>query len=94
MDPQVVLARTPLGAEALEKHDHDLPRVLRHALILIDGRSTVAKLELEPDSQQVGYGECNSKTQAGMRASISRVDAEKSLTEPRDIQSSELRREV
>ena len=45
MDADVVLARTPLGAEALEKHDHDLPRVLRHALILIDGRSTVAKLE-------------------------------------------------
>lgn len=45
MDSDVVLARTPLGAEALEKHDHDLPRVLRHALILIDGRSTVARLE-------------------------------------------------
>lgn len=45
MDPQVVLARTPLGAEALEKHDHDLPRELRHALILVDGRSTVARLE-------------------------------------------------
>ena len=45
MDPQVVLARTPQGAEALNKPDHDLPRTLRHALILIDGRSTVAKLE-------------------------------------------------
>jgi hypothetical protein len=45
MDPQVVLARTPLGAEALSKQDHDLPRALRHALILIDGRSTVARLE-------------------------------------------------
>lgn len=45
MDSDVVLAKTPLGAEALEKHDHDLPRVLRHALILIDGRSTLAKLE-------------------------------------------------
>lgn len=45
MDADVVLARTPLGTEALEKHDHDLPRVLRHALILIDGHSTLAKLE-------------------------------------------------
>jgi len=45
MDSDVVLARTPRGTEALENHDHDLPRVLRHALILIDGRSTVAKLE-------------------------------------------------
>jgi hypothetical protein len=45
MDPQVVLARTPQGAEALNKPDHDLPRALRHALILIDGRSTVSKLE-------------------------------------------------
>ena len=45
MDPQVVLARTPQGAEALSKHEHDLPRALRHALILVDGRSTVAKLE-------------------------------------------------
>jgi len=45
MDPHVVLARTPQGAEALSKHEHDLPRALRHALILVDGRSTVAKLE-------------------------------------------------
>lgn len=45
MDSDVVLARTPLGTEALEKHDHDLPRVLRHALILVDGHSTLAKLE-------------------------------------------------
>jgi hypothetical protein len=45
MDQQVVLARTPQGAEALSRQDHDLPRVLRHALILVDGRSTVARLE-------------------------------------------------
>jgi hypothetical protein len=45
MDPQVVLARTPQGAEALHKLDHELPRALRHALILVDGRSTVARLE-------------------------------------------------
>ncbi|HEX5629332.1 MAG TPA: hypothetical protein VFX72_07150 [Usitatibacteraceae bacterium] len=45
MDSQVVLARTPQGAEALARQDHDLPRALRHALILVDGRSTVEKLE-------------------------------------------------
>ena len=45
MDPNVVLARTPLGAEALNGHEAELPRALRHALILIDGRSTLAKLE-------------------------------------------------
>ena len=45
MDSQVILARTPQGAEALARQDHDLPRTLRHALILVDGRSTVAKLE-------------------------------------------------
>jgi hypothetical protein len=45
MDPDVVLAKTPRGAEALARQDHDLPRELRHALILIDGRSPVAKLE-------------------------------------------------
>jgi hypothetical protein len=45
VDSQVILARTPKGAEALATQDHDLPRTLRHALILVDGRSTVAKLE-------------------------------------------------
>lgn len=45
MDSQVILAKTPQGAEALARQDHDLPRHLRHALILVDGRSTVAKLE-------------------------------------------------
>jgi hypothetical protein len=45
MDSQVILARTPQGAEALARQDHDLPRTLRHALILVDGRSTVARLE-------------------------------------------------
>ncbi len=45
MDPNAVLARTPLGAEALNGEGAELPRALRHALILIDGRSTVAKLE-------------------------------------------------
>ena len=45
MGPDTVLARTPQGAEALHKEDHDLPRTLRHALILVDGRSTLAKLE-------------------------------------------------
>lgn len=45
MDPNVVLAKTPLGAEALNGHESELPRALRHALILVDGRSTLAKLE-------------------------------------------------
>jgi hypothetical protein len=45
MDSQVILVKTPQGAEALARQDHDLPRHLRHALILVDGRSTVAKLE-------------------------------------------------
>jgi hypothetical protein len=45
MDPNVVLAKTPLGAEALNGQGAELPRALRHALILVDGRSTVAKLE-------------------------------------------------
>ena len=45
MDSQVILAKTPQGAEALARQDHDLPRTLRHALILVDGRSTVEKLE-------------------------------------------------
>lgn len=45
MDSHVVLARTPLGAEALARQDHALPRSLRHALILVDGHSSVAKLE-------------------------------------------------
>ena len=44
MDPDVVLAKTPLGAEALNGEGAELPRALRHALILVDGRSTVAKL--------------------------------------------------
>ena len=44
MDPDVVLAKTPLGAEALNGQGPELPRALRHALILVDGRSTVAKL--------------------------------------------------
>jgi hypothetical protein len=45
MEPHVVLARTPQGAEALARQDHTLPRTLRHALILVDGHATVAKLE-------------------------------------------------
>jgi len=44
MDPNVVLAKTPLGAEALNGQGAELPRALRHALILVDGRSTVEKL--------------------------------------------------
>ncbi len=44
MDPGVVLRRTEIGDRALEAHDHDLPRALRHALIFVDGRSRVEQL--------------------------------------------------
>ena len=45
MDGNVVLVRTPRGVEALKVHNRDLPRTSRHALILVDGRSTIADLE-------------------------------------------------
>jgi len=45
MDAHAVLAKTPQGVEALNHRDHDLSRTLRHALILVDGHSTVAELE-------------------------------------------------
>ncbi|HEX4944754.1 MAG TPA: hypothetical protein VFV55_10400 [Usitatibacteraceae bacterium] len=45
MDPHAILAKTPLGVEVLSHRDHDLPRTLRHALILVDDHSTVAGLE-------------------------------------------------
>lgn len=45
MDPLTVLGKTVLGVEALNQRSADLPRVLRHALILVDGRSNLAELE-------------------------------------------------
>jgi hypothetical protein len=45
MEPDTVLGKTAAGAAVLDGHEGDLPRTLRHALILVDGRSTVAKLE-------------------------------------------------
>ncbi len=45
MDPNAVLSKTPLGMEALNQRDHELSRTLRHALIFVDGRSTVTQLE-------------------------------------------------
>lgn len=45
MDGNPVLVRTPRGIEALQAHNRDLPRTSRHALILVDGRSTRADLE-------------------------------------------------
>jgi hypothetical protein len=45
MNPQSVLTKTPLGVEALDHRDHELTRTLRHALILVDGQSTLAELE-------------------------------------------------
>lgn len=45
MDPRTVLAKTALGVDALNQRSADLPRVLRHSLILVDGRSNLAELE-------------------------------------------------
>ena len=45
MNPDTVLAKTPLGVEALGNRDHELPRTLRHALILVDGHSSLAELQ-------------------------------------------------
>jgi len=45
MDPNAVLAKTPQGVVELNHRGHDLPRHLRLALILVDGRSTVLELE-------------------------------------------------
>ena len=47
MDPQAVFAKTALGVQALSHRDHELSRTLRHALILVDGHSTVAELEVK-----------------------------------------------
>lgn len=45
MDSLTVLGKTALGVEALNQRSADLPRVLRHALILVDGRANLAELE-------------------------------------------------
>lgn len=45
MNPDTVLAKTALGAEALGNRDHELPRTLRHTLILVDGHSSLAELQ-------------------------------------------------
>lgn len=45
MNPDTVLAKTALGVEALGNRDHELPRTLRHTLILVDGHSSLAELQ-------------------------------------------------
>jgi hypothetical protein len=44
MDSLAILSKTPQGLEALDHRDHELPRSLRHALILVDGHLTVGEL--------------------------------------------------
>jgi len=45
MEGNPVLVRTSRGIEELQNRSRDLPRTSRHALILVDGRSTLAELE-------------------------------------------------
>jgi hypothetical protein len=54
----------------------------------------LVELEMEPYSQHVGNGARDGRAQARVGAAVSRIDAEKYLTEPRDIRGSELRRGV
>lgn len=44
MDSQVVLFKTPKGAEELQSRKHGLDRALRPVLILVDGESTVEQV--------------------------------------------------
>lgn len=44
MDPTVVLAKTEKGREEIGARSHGLPQAVRHTLILVDGKSTVAQL--------------------------------------------------
>lgn len=44
MNPGLVLAKTEKGREEIGERRYGLPQALRHALILVDGRSTVAQL--------------------------------------------------
>ena len=44
MNPSDVLAKTEKGREEIGARSHGLPQTVRHTLILIDGKSTVAQL--------------------------------------------------
>src|SRR5574341_278070 len=44
MDPEAVYAKTDKGREELAARKYGLPQSLRFALILVDGRSTLAQL--------------------------------------------------
>ena len=44
MNPSVVLAKTEKGKEEIGARRYGLPQTVRHTLILVDGKSTVAQL--------------------------------------------------
>jgi len=44
MEPTLVLAKTDKGKEEISARTHGLPLPVRHTLILVDGKSTVAQL--------------------------------------------------
>lgn len=44
MNPTVVLAKTEKGKEEIGARRYGLPQTVRHTLILVDGKSTVAQL--------------------------------------------------
>jgi hypothetical protein len=56
MDPSVVLAKTEKGKDEIGARRYGLPQAVRHALILVDGRSTVAQL-LQKGSMIPGIAE-------------------------------------
>jgi hypothetical protein len=56
MDPSVVLAKTEKGKDEIGARRYGLPQAMRHALILVDGRSTVAQL-LQKGSMIPGIAE-------------------------------------
>jgi hypothetical protein len=68
----------------------ECPEPIHHG----DKVSVLVELEMEPYSQHVGNGARDGRAQARVGAAVSRIDAEKYLTEPRDIRGSELRRGV
>lgn len=44
MDPTLVLAKTEKGKEEISARRYGLAQAVRHALILVDGKSTIAQL--------------------------------------------------
>ena len=56
MNPSVLLAKTEKGKDEIGARRYGLPQSVRHALILVDGRSTVAQL-LQKGSMIPGIAE-------------------------------------